>query len=242
MPTRITVNGETIPEADLRAEIASLRTSLRISGQDLTFEQRVRLREEAIDAIVERTLLSEEARRLNLAGVGHLADYWGRKLKPASSGEIREYYRNHQDRFRRPEAVHASHFVKHSEGADPEQNRLLITQIRERVIGGEDFAALAVAFSDCPEHGGDLGFFPRGVMVEGFDEVVFSAPLLQPTPIFETCFGLHFAIVQERRPEGVLSLAEATRGIAEGLYRMKLDRELGIRLQALRKNARIEIL
>jgi len=175
-----------------------------------------------------------------LSGTGRLVEYWGRDLKPASSNRIRDYYRDHRDQFWRPETVHASHFVRHSEGADPEQNQLLVTQMRERVLAGEDFATLAMAHSDCPENAGDLGFFARGVMVEAFDAVVFSAPLGQPTPIFETCFGVHFAIVHVRRPEGVLGLSAAAPIIALAIRRVTLDREVGMRLQALRKRARIE--
>jgi len=56
MPTRIIVNGEAIAEEDILAEIASIRASLGAHGGDLTLEERVGLRQGAINAVIERTL------------------------------------------------------------------------------------------------------------------------------------------------------------------------------------------
>jgi parvulin-like peptidyl-prolyl isomerase len=230
-----------IAEADIRAEITARRIALEASGHQLTLEHRLGLRHEATETVVERALIAEEIRRLNLANPDELIAYWGRNLKAPSTAQIRDYYREHRQDFWCPESIHASHLVKNHEGADREQNRVLLTNIREQIQAGENFATLAAAHSDCPESGGDLGFFARGVMVDEFDAVVFSSPVRQLTPIFETRFGLHLAIVHERKPEGILTLNEAVPQISEILHRMKLDREVGIRLADLKAKTKIEI-
>jgi parvulin-like peptidyl-prolyl isomerase len=49
--------------------------------------------------------------------------------------------------------------------------------ILKRVKTGEDFAKLAVEFSEDPgskNKGGDLGFFPKGRMIKPFDEAAFN--------------------------------------------------------------------
>ncbi|MEX2426582.1 MAG: peptidylprolyl isomerase, partial [Thermomicrobiaceae bacterium] len=47
-------------------------------------------------------------------------------------------------------------------------------------------------------NGGDLGWFPRGVMVEEFDEVVFDLEVGEISEPFESEFGWHVATVTER--------------------------------------------
>lgn len=73
--------------------------------------------------------------------------------------------------------------------------------LRERVLAGEDFAALAREFSQDPgsaTQGGDLGAFRRGQMVPAFDSAAFS---LQPGEVSDpvrTGFGVHILRVDER--------------------------------------------
>lgn len=277
----ISVNGRVISEAEIRAEVAGLRAFRESSGETLDLEERLGLREQAIQSLVERVLMFQEAHRLNLAPApaeieqlaatlvprsdgtsgcragmekseiveeaerrlifDRLIAHWCRHVKPPRPVEVRNYYRAHQDEFWRPEAVHASHIVKNSEGSDPASNRMALEQIRERLLAGEDFATLARTHSDCPENGGNLGFFPRGVMVEEFDDVVFTAPLHQLTPVFKTRFGVHVAMVHARRAEGIASLNEVAPAIETDLHRVFQDREVGLRLEALHRKAKVEV-
>ena len=81
--------------------------------------------------------------------------------------------------------------------------------IFERIQQGEDFSALAKEYSEDPgskEEGGDLGWFPRGVMIEEFERVVFDE--LKEGEISETLvktfFGFHIIKkTGEREVEGV---------------------------------------
>ena len=66
------------------------------------------------------------------------------------------------------EEVHCAHIlVKTQKDAN---------HLKERVLAGEDFGALAGEFSSCPsrEHGGDLGWFGRGQMVKPFEDFCFQ--------------------------------------------------------------------
>jgi parvulin-like peptidyl-prolyl isomerase len=65
--------------------------------------------------------------------------------------------------------------------------------------------------------------------------------LQQLSPVFETGFGYHVAIVHERRPEGLVRLNEVSASIEAALHRGKQDREVGRRLEALQKNAKTEV-
>ena len=66
-------------------------------------------------------------------------------------------------------------------------------QLKERIDGGEDFADVAKAHSNCPSkaQGGDLGQFGPGMMVKEFDKVVFSADVNTLQGPVKTQFGYH---------------------------------------------------
>ena len=69
-----------------------------------------------------------------------------------------------------------------------------ITEIRERIESGEDFADLAREFSEDPgsaNQGGSLGEVERGVMVPTFEAALFSMEVGQLSQPVKTPFGWH---------------------------------------------------
>ena len=96
--------------------------------------------------------------------------------------------------------VRVSHILLMYEGSErstatrsKEEALSEIGGIKERIAGGEDFAALAAEHSDCPSgrEGGDLGFFSRGAMVPEFDEVAFDLAVGADSDVVTTAFGYH---------------------------------------------------
>ncbi|MBI3958645.1 MAG: peptidylprolyl isomerase [Chloroflexi bacterium] len=90
----------------------------------------------------------------------------------------------------------------------------LATEIRQRILDGEDFAALAAEYSDdtgSGANGGDLGWARRGAYVPEFDETVFSLPIGETSELVKTQFGYHIIQVIERdanRPKDENTLAQ----------------------------------
>ena len=74
-----------------------------------------------------------------------------------------------------------------------QQAQTEIEALNQKLAGGEDFAALARAHSDCPsgKSGGDLGEFGRGQMVGPFEQAAFGLPIGQTSGVVETDFGYH---------------------------------------------------
>lgn len=67
-------------------------------------------------------------------------------------------------------------------------------EIRQRLLDGEDFAALAAEYSIDPgsaKNGGDLGWFPRGRMVPQFEEAAFNLPIGEISQPIQTQYGYH---------------------------------------------------
>lgn len=79
-------------------------------------------------------------------------------------------------------------------------------ELRQRVLDGESFRALAILYSEDPgsaKNGGDLGFFTRGRMVSEFDAVAFRLKEDSVSEVFESDFGFHFMEMLERRGEQI---------------------------------------
>jgi hypothetical protein len=135
--------------------------------------------------------------------VDDLVRLWLSRVGGPSPKQIREHYKNSLDAFWSPELVRASQIVKNvHEGDDTAAIEQVMRHVRSLLCAGADFGAMAAEYSDCPEGRGDLGYFPRGVMVEEFDAIVFTCPIRELTEVFRTRFGYHLAIVRDRKPEG----------------------------------------
>ncbi len=75
------------------------------------------------------------------------------------------------------------------------------TELRARIVKGEDFAAIAKTESDdtgSGASGGDLGQLTRGRTVPEFEQAVFTRPINQVSEPLKTQFGYHLIQVQER--------------------------------------------
>ena len=76
--------------------------------------------------------------------------------------------------------------------------------LHQRILAGEDFAELALQFSNDPgsgAEGGDLGWAGRGRYVPEFDEAVFSLEIGEISAPVKTSFGYHIIEVLERDDE-----------------------------------------
>lgn len=119
--------------------------------------------------------------------------------------EVRAQYEADVESYRREEQVRARHILLRTGERSPEEARAELEAVRERIAGGEDFAAVAREVSEDPasaQRGGDLGFFSRGQMVPQFEEAAFDAAEGELVGPVETPFGLHLLQVTDRRAAG----------------------------------------
>lgn len=167
-----------------------------------------------------------------------------RAAEPKAS-EVADFYVKNKDQFSTPELVHAMHIVKHTGargGLVQSEGQALnaLVEIKREVDAGRSFEEVADAHSDCSGNGGDLGWFPRGQMVESFEEVVFGMQPGEVSGVFKTEFGYHLAKVVDRRPASVRPLTEVREEIAEHLMEQKKARILENFLDQQRARAVIE--
>jgi peptidyl-prolyl cis-trans isomerase SurA len=105
------------------------------------------------------------------------------------------------------EEVRASHLLI---GVKPEAtpadtleayNRIL--ELKKRAVGGEDFGALAMAYSEDPSakmNKGDLGYFTAMQMVYPFETAAYTAEVGSTVGPIRTRFGYHLLKIADRQP------------------------------------------
>lgn len=86
---------------------------------------------------------------------------------------------------------------------DAEKERIYqqMERILVRARSGEDFASLALQYSEDPgskTNGGLYKNFPRGYMVQPFEDAAFSVPVGEISDIIETNYGIHILKVEDR--------------------------------------------
>jgi parvulin-like peptidyl-prolyl isomerase len=94
------------------------------------------------------------------------------------------------------------------EPRDDAQALARIIEVQKKLAAGEDFAALALQYSDDPgskTQGGDLGWFARGQgLVQEFEDAAFSLETGKVSDPVKTQFGYHLIRVDEKDPTRAL--------------------------------------
>lgn len=81
-----------------------------------------------------------------------------------------------------------------------------ITELRERIMKGDNFGTLALIYSDdkmSAQKRGELGFFTRGDMVPEFEAAAFKLKPDSVSKIIETKYGYHILQLVDRKGENI---------------------------------------
>lgn len=143
---------------------------------------------------------------------------------------VRNFYAANAERFRSEAQACARHILVESAA--------LADELALELAEGADFAELARDYSidgGSAARGGDLGCFPRGVMVAPFEAAAFEGALGVVAPV-ETQFGFHLVLPYARREAEVLPL-EAVRAEIEAELTQEIVQNV---IQGYRGSVRIE--
>ena len=133
--------------------------------------------------------------------------------------------------------------IRPSEIVTNEQAKTQAEAVYERAQAGEDFAALAKEFSEDPGsalNGGALGWSTPDQFVPQFAQVMMAADIGEVSTPFESEFGWHLLLVEDRREQDMSD--EARRDMAmDLLFRRRFEEERQEWLKEIRDEAFVEL-
>jgi peptidyl-prolyl cis-trans isomerase C len=162
-------------------------------------------REELLDILISREVLSQEGKRLGLEKKKEVKERIEELTKEVmisevvnqiaseklTDAEMKKYYNKNKADFKE---VRASHILVKSEEEAKE--------IKKKLDEGGDFAELAKEKSTDPgsaPRGGDLGFFTKDRMVKAFSDAAFSLKVNEVSKPVQSPFGFHLIKVVEAK-------------------------------------------
>lgn len=219
------VNNQPIPLAEYAAQVSLATTAL---GQQQSFDPNtaegkaalLQLQRQILESMIDQTLIEQGAARDGIVVPMERVDTEMARLVGddaakfdewlTANGLTRETFKAQLQR-----QLLSAAFQEHIVGAAPPvveqihaRHILLATEaeamdILIKLQAGRSFADLASQYSQdrgSRDQGGDLGFFPRGVMTAQLETVTFALNPGQISGIVKTDFGYHIIEVIERDP------------------------------------------
>ena len=142
------------------------------------------------------------------------------------------------------EQIHARHILlRPNEVQDDATTRQRLTALRDRILAGEDFGALASVTSEDPgsaSRGGDLGWSSPGTFDPEFETVLATLEPDQISEPFHTKFGWHNIQLLGKRTFDQSEEVRRQR-VLTALRESKVDEETELWLRRLRDEAYVEI-
>ena len=146
-----------------------------------------------------------------------------------SEEEIKAYYDENQEQFKKGETVSAKHILVETE----EKCNEILASITS---GEKTFEDAAKESSTCPsgQRGGDLGAFGKGQMVPEFEQAAFAAEIGQVVGPVQTQFGFHLIKVEAKNEAEVAAFAEVKENIKRNLVQQKQNAVYGEKVAELK--------
>jgi parvulin-like peptidyl-prolyl isomerase len=162
------------------------------------------------------------------------------QVAPADDAEVEAFYRQLSPR------IHARHILlpldASADAAKVDAVYQHALQLRARIAGGEDFAAIAQRYSQDSRsaEGGDLGYFSRESMVSEFADAAFSlTPGTVSQPV-RTLYGWHLIKVENTVSDSAIHDSQGLAIARQALDQQRLAQATAAALQRLRAASKIE--
>lgn len=175
-----------------------------------------------------------------------------------TDAEIEKFYREHQNQFKTPETVNASHIListmpDQNAGKKPtpaeqarkdKEAKAKAEKILAQLKQGADFGAIAAKESACPskQQKGNLGNIQRGQMVPEFEKAAFA--LTKPgelSGIVKTQFGYHIIKLNKKTPAAAVPLAKVKDGIRAQLQNDGIRKALQDLIAKSKKDMKVTV-
>jgi len=231
--------GINISDEDVNRYIEQVKQSNRLSDDDL----KTALSREGQTLATYRVSVKAEMEK------AEIIDRQVRRKVSITDEDVERYYKQNPSKFRGDERAHIRHILLSlAETAPAEQVQTVLARANDlykQIAAGADFAALAREFSEGAgrAEGGDIGWFKRGSLLPGLEEIAFDklavGRVSQP---FRTTMGYHIVKLDARESGTLLPLSTVAPRIKEELLNKALEERFAKWVKAdLRRKHRVDI-
>ncbi len=168
------------------------------------------------------------AERVRLEAIELSVDTMAASMQPGEE-DLRRAYEDYLSREQQRERREARHIlITPAADGDMAAARKQAEELRDRLAKGEDFEALAKAFSKDPgsaAEGGRLGVVERGMMVEPFEKALFALKQGELSEPVQTEFGVHLIRldgIEQVKPKSLDEVRDAM--LKDARHRMAEER------------------
>ncbi len=154
--------------------------------------------------------------------------------------KLRDFYEKNKNQFKTREVVRASHVLIKDANDVAVQ---VYKEIMDEIESPEDFGAIAKILSDCPSfrQSGDLGYFPRGVMVKEIEDAAFSMKVGEISDPIKTQFGTHILMLTDYKESHIADFEDIKGALKQRLVQIESELQLIRHIKQLRAEADIRI-
>lgn len=155
-----------------------------------------------------------------------------------TDAEVKEYIAKNQGTEYR---VRQIFFKKPENDADRNRVDAKAEEVFQKVMAGEDFASLAVRYSEDPtaRAGGDLGFIKKELLGKEFLDMLSQMAIGEVSKPFWTARGVHIIRLEEKVDE--TNMDELKETVRKKLFEKKFDEEYRNWIRGLRERAFVEV-
>lgn len=220
-----TVNGVHITDKDVDAFISTL------PAQQQAYAGNPQFRKQCLDQVIAVHLFAKYGEDNRLEETEEFQDALNRAKRDiyaqliikkvlsdaeVTEEEVRAFYAENPQHFRKSETVSAKHILV----ADEKLCKEVLASIEN---GEKTFEEAAKECSTCPSgsRGGDLGNFGRGQMVKEFEDAAFTAEIGKVVGPVQTQFGYHLIKVEAKTEASVAPFEEVADQIGMNLVQRK---------------------
>lgn len=166
------------------------------------------------------------------------ADEVWKDLPELDEAALREWFDEHEDRFRKMARAKVRHLVRFPNEAPAEEYRRLVG-LRNEVLEGADFAAIANEHTGRNDGETDLGWIEHERTLNPFEAMLFSLKPGEISPVFFYEQSLHLVMIEVLEPEHIPDFDSLRETIEEQARADQRRQALHQLSQELRKTAEI---
>ena len=163
---------------------------------------------------------------------------------PLSRQEVESWYRNHSEKYGAPELTRVRHILivpRGNSSAADDAARTVAEEVMKKIKAGEDFATLALRYSDDEDtkaQGGDVGVIRPGLMLPDFERIAFAMDRGELRGPVRISAGYEIMECLEHQPAEMVPLKYCYANVAVDAARIKARQIARFRADSLLRSFR----